>query len=280
MSVDQQAEHPQHGASSISHWNDNRTSAPPDYHVILTALAERHDWRLLEMTDWLEQAQRLVTAQIIGDFRKAAIHVYSGALHKACLSEARTERYERGYHELTQYLYPIALRRSHDPDCSHELTQTAIYRIISTIESCRHAGAFLAFAIQKLRDGFKAMHRGELHGADSLDQQSDEQVSLYAACSDTAIPDPLNQVLAKERLHQLIKCRDAYLHQHPKYKRHFDTVWYKYVDGLSDDTIALLLATTKSNVHVMRHRMIEKLQQDPHWQACAAEIGIPINAIT
>src|SRR6185503_12035538 len=87
-------------------------------------LLARREWQLLDRSEFRRRAWDYLRDGIASDAQRAAIYVYSQALHAACSGAEGLARQNRAYAELFRYLYDSALSRY--PDVCDEAAQRAV----------------------------------------------------------------------------------------------------------------------------------------------------------
>lgn len=254
---------------------------------VVTQLLETYQWRLMA-ADALtgavlaRVAEQDAQARPAGEqLRKLAIHLYCLlALHPACLGSRSVAQQQQAFCELADYLYRIAQRTW--PGVAEDATQDALVAIFEKAHLCRNGGAFLAFAIQKVRDAARRRLRlgmrersldelleSDLHGdAPDLDGDAGWGALNLGMMGDDAALSILEQEMHNQVVAQLQRLR----RENPRARRQFDVVWLRYVQELSLEEIALHLETPVQNVSVLLSRGLERLRQDPQLLALAGEM--------
>lgn len=239
------------------------------------ALLARHDWQLLDRQTFIDQSAEYLRAGVATSPTRAAMHTYSHALYRACSGQEGRRRQERGYRELFRYLYDAAYWRYRD--VCDDATQRALERMYRNVQSCRNAGAFLAFALQYLRDAARAIRRRRDEPTVSLETPigSGEDV-LALLVADPNQSEPFAGLVAQDRRNRLNQMIDDFLDKHPRAGQQLAALLLKYIAGLDDATISRRLDTSIDNVYVLRSRAKKKLEHDAAWQAWAGEFGISL----
>jgi DNA-directed RNA polymerase specialized sigma24 family protein len=230
-------------------------------------LLARREWQLLDRKEFGRRACDYLRDGIASNALRAAIYVYSQALHAACSGAEGPARQNRAYTELFHYLYDSALSRY--PDICGEVAQRATTGVFFNFVRCRQPGTFLAFALQRLLDAARAVRHEQAHGL-----AAGAVGPLYGLIPDAHQPDPGDAAIAAEFHARLAQIADEFLQKHPRAGKQFAALRLKFIDGLDDYTISQLLKTPVKNVYVLRSRAIEKLRAEPSWRALAAEFGI------
>ena len=211
-------------------------------------LAEEYDWALLRENDLVE----LVLASIESTASPAEIermtrHQYTIALYEACKQVEDLDRCERGYQELSRFLFRAAHNRW--PALAEDATQQALVLVYEQIDRCRSPGTFLAFALNKLRHAFQQEQRARGREISRQEMGGDNQERSPVA--------PSSELDQRERLHVLL---DAIARLPDERQR--QTILLKFFGGLSDEAIGARLEITAGYVRVLRHRAISRLRDD------------------
>ncbi|MDQ4077970.1 MAG: hypothetical protein M3220_17200 [Chloroflexota bacterium] len=243
-------------------------------------LLARHDWHLLEREEFVCRSLEHLQGGIASDPYRAATYTYSQAMHRACSGIEGEQRQEQAYSELFRYLYDSASRRY--GDLGAEVTQQALARIFMTFDRCRAPGTFFAWAFQQLRDAARAQRSQVIPEAQSLEAQpgADDEMMLGERLSDPSQRDPLEQVLVAEQRSRLDHMVAEFLRTHPRAAQQLAALLLKHHEGLDDHTISQRLGKPVESIYVLRSRAMRKLQQEPSWQALAAELGALPKPIT
>lgn len=236
-------------------------------------LVTRYRWQLLGPEELAGQIVAQIRADDAVQPYRAALHIYSHALYRACSGDEGEQRQNLGYAELRQYLYACAQRRY--PDVCDDATQQAIERMFVSFARCREPGAFLAVAIQYLADAVRQLRRQNAQSPESIVALMDDgQDVLDRLVADLDRTDPCAEVIDHERRAQVAACIAEFQHKHPRARGQITALWLKYIDGLDEGTISKALGTSVASTYVLRTRAIKKLQAEPSWQALAADFGI------
>jgi RNA polymerase sigma factor (sigma-70 family) len=241
-------------------------------HEAVDRIIALRDWRLLDRDEFAQRVFEVMNGE--ADPTRLAMHVYSQALHAACSGAEGKQRQELGYTELFRMLYDSARRRY--PDIYDEVAQQALNHVYTSFERCRQAGAFIAFALQYLRDSARAIRRQERSSARLPRRAGAPREDLPATLPDPAASDPAAQAIADELRAQFERLTAEFLRKHPRAARQIAALRLKYIDGLDEVAISRSLNTPTRVVYVLRARAIEKLRAEPAWRALAAEFGIAL----
>lgn len=216
---------------------------------IVHRLREAYQWSLLDD----EALMTLVLAAAPPNPSPSALEYlardqYSRTLWEACRLGAAPPRREQAYAELQRYLYRAAYNRR--PDMAEECVQQALELVIAQVERCREPGAFLTFALNKLRHALR----------DEADQ---------AERAPAPLPDsPQAAITAPDAIPEGVEQREwsalviAAVGRLPE-PRQRQVVLLKFIAGLDDETIGAQLAITPNLVRVLRHRALTRLRADP-----------------
>jgi RNA polymerase sigma factor (sigma-70 family) len=249
----------------------DRATLLRDCHTAVDRLVDAWGWQLLGRDAWARQAADYVRAGSAATPGRAAMLVYSQALHAACSGAEGRPRQNQAYGELFRYLYAGALRRY--PEIAEDAAQRAVERVFALFARCRAPGAFLAFAFQQLMDSARAVRRqaqpnGSARvlavgfGRAGLAGQSDRQADMAA------------RVIAEELRARFEYLSSEFLRKHPRASQQLAALRLKYIDGLDEAAIGLELGKPPGSVYTLRARAIEKLRAEPEWRALAVEFGI------
>jgi len=215
---------------------------------VVQELIERYGWALLQADDLTELVLGSVQPTASSaEIERQAKHHYTITLYEACLQDKDPPRRERAYRELFRYLYRAAYNRW--PELAEDATQRALLLVYEQIERCRHPGAFLAFALWKLKHAFQQEQQ-----ARDNDPHPDEVLRSNTERKRATVQLRLSR---KERLEVLVEA----IRRLPD-ERKQKTIVLKYFAGLSDEEISVRLGTTVGNVRVLRHRGVARLQKD------------------
>jgi RNA polymerase sigma factor (sigma-70 family) len=227
-------------------------------------------WRLLGRDEWAQRVFEQLLAGRIGDPPRAAVYIYSLALHGACSGAEGRHRQNLGYDELFRYLYDGARRRY--PELAEEVAQQALERVFTLFTRCHTPSAFLAFAFQQLLDAARVVRREELGGR--LRAPAAAGRLELNGLPDQRQPDPAARVIADELRARFERLSVEFLHKHPRAKQQLTALRLKYIDGLDEAAISRKLGKSIGSVYTLRARAIEKLRAEPSWRALARDFGI------
>jgi len=141
----------------MSQLDNAQTRLEHTFAPAVDALIARHNWQLLERLEFIRRVHECLEESGAGDPRRAAIYVYSHALHVACAGEEGADRQHRAYTELFHYLYDNTAH--HYSGSREEVAQRALARVFTSFACCREPGTFLAFALQQLLDAARSLRR-------------------------------------------------------------------------------------------------------------------------
>lgn len=211
-------------------------------------LMKQYEWTLLPADDLAKQMRGAIKPEAPeAELERVAKHYYTHALYQACLQEEDRQRRDRAYRELSRYLYRAAYNRW--PELAEDAAQRALILVFEQIERCREPGAFLAFALWKLRHAFQIVQRarGKELTRDEITQRNPARKQ----------PSAHSHLAQKEQLHILIEA----IGRIPDGRKR-QAIVLKYVAGLSDEEISARLDVTEGYVRVLRHRGIERLREN------------------
>ncbi|MBA3944932.1 MAG: sigma-70 family RNA polymerase sigma factor [Herpetosiphonaceae bacterium] len=237
----------------------------------------RHAWALLDHELFVQQTLAQILQDVDAKPPRAALYVYSQAMYNACSGSEGQDRQELGYTELHRYLCDIAYWRYRD--VSTEAAQQALEATFIAFQRCRTPGAFLAFALQHLRDAAKALRRQLSRPEASFEAASHpDDVPLLERLVDEAQLDPADEALLRmrgqERVAGVERCLEEFRQLHPRAHQQLEVLLLQYRHGLDDRTIGQRLGNSVENVYVLRTRAIAKLKQLACWQELAREDGL------
>jgi RNA polymerase sigma-70 factor (ECF subfamily) len=184
---------------------------------------------------------------------KQVMQNYTTALYEACRQTQDLERRERAYSELHRLLFRAAYNRW--PELAEDATKRALVLVYEQIDRCRSPGAFVAFALGKLRHAFQQEQR-----ARGRELPLEKKTEKNAGGTEQATPPSL--LIKRERRQTLLDS----IAQLPN-KRQQQTIILKYFAGLSDEAIGARLGLTANHVRVLRHRGMKQLRQDERLDA-------------
>jgi RNA polymerase sigma factor (sigma-70 family) len=237
--------------------------------AVVDRLAAVWGWQLLGRDVWARQAAELVQSGAAADPNRAAMLVYSRALHSACSGGEGRLRQDHGYRELFRYLYAGARRRY--PEIAEDVAQRASERVFALFARCHTPGAFLAFAFQQLLDAARVVRRqnnmsgfvpASMLGPAALGRLPDRT------------PDMVTQLIAAELRARFEQLSAEFLRKHPRAGQQIAALRLKYIDGLDDEAIGRQLGKSVGSIHTLRARAVEKLRAEPEWRALAIDFGI------
>lgn len=225
--------------------------------LIVRRLKIEHDWRLLAEGVWAQAVFDQSSPHIPPDQRRCrAISIYcQAALYPACQGTQGAERQKRGFEELSRYLYRLAEHRW--PDVAEDATQEALLVVYRQIGQCRYPAAFLAFAIQRLRDAARKHTRTQ--PASSLEELLEDGAHKEPALAETSVETSTHAAMVRQGLRARLQ---AIMQQNPRAHRQWEAVRLRYFEELRNEEIAVALGTTAENVSVLINRALEKLRTD------------------
>lgn len=178
---------------------------------------------------------------------------YNRALWAACRQGADPARREQAYAELQRYLYRAAYNRR--PTMAEECVQRALELVFTKIETCREPGAFLTFALAKLRQALRE------EADEAARVASAEEAPEQATPADATTADVEDRERAALLLAAIGRLRDT---------RQRATLVLKFFHSYDDQQIAARLEITPNHVRQLRHRALARLREDPDLAALVA----------
>jgi len=226
-------------------------------------LIEKNDWALLtpdELVEWVLGATQPDASPTT--IRRLAINHYTVVLYQACRQVKDPDRRERAYYELHRFLYRVAYK--HWSELADDAAQRALLLVFEQIDRCREPGAFLAFALYKLRHAFqlerrqRARHDTELPDSGNLENWPTLLDRLRQDESNVAgVAEIESQLEQQQRLHTVL---DALQRLPDNRKR--QTIYLKFYREWSDEDIGARLGITPNHVRVLRNRGLEWLRKE------------------
>jgi DNA-directed RNA polymerase specialized sigma24 family protein len=234
------------------------------YDEATAELTARYGWGEQDRAALSRQAAAAVHKGIASDPRRAALFVFSQALHQACMDDASPAR-EAAYGALFRFLYEVA--RARYTDVAEEASQAALVRVFFTIRRCREPGAFLAFSLHALLDAARAARKER--GADP--PPSDEIAALGE--------DLAAAMVDAEHRTRIAALVAEFARRYPRARRQLAALRMKYLDGMDEAAIAAALGVSVKVVYTLRARAAARLRADPAWRALAADVGLIIGDV-
>lgn len=237
------------------------------YQPIVKELISQYGWRLLSEDEFIAAVLDRAREQGLTNpetLRRWCINTYCAqALYPACSGEQGSARRRRGFREVADYLHRLAARAW--PDVAEDAAQDAIVRVYDTIGDCRRPGAFLEFAIQKLRDAARKQRRAETR-EEPLENDLDGDMASGG-------PSPEGAVLSADLEREIAERIQAIEKRYPKAGRQFRAFRLRHCHELSNEEISQVMGETPANVSVLISRARKKLQEDPRLRELVE--GIP-----
>lgn len=245
------------------------TAAEQQCRLVADALCARHQWLLLPPLEFARRAARHLVAGDAANAARAVTHAYCLELYSACSGQQGRERQSQGYTELFGYLYTTA--RAYYPERAAEIAQDAIEHVFLGFQSYRQPGAFLAIALQQLRDAARRLRRQEQRWQWLAQPLAGE---LGGQLVDLRQTDPVAPAIARELRESCTQILEAFAQKHRRSRRQLAALRMKYLEGLDDQTISRRLGVPLKSVYELRSRAIAKLRGDPQLRALAIDLGI------
>jgi RNA polymerase sigma factor (sigma-70 family) len=223
---------------------------------IAQALIEENGWTLLSEQELaarvLHAHPGLETQEVSPEMRRLAQNQYTIALYQACRQEQDATLRERAYRELHALLYRVAVRRW--SELAEDAAQRALVLVYEQIDRCRDPGAFVAFALYKLRHALKQEQRAR--GKERIVDDG-----LLAQAHADVVP-LATQVDRRERCQTLLEAIERLGNA-----RERAAIAGKFLGGQSDAEIGACLDITAAHVRVLRHRGLRRLRNDENLRA-------------
>lgn len=246
-----------------------------DVRAAAVRLLGQRKWQLLGADELAEGARALLATGAFDRLDGAVMHVYANALYRACAGDEGGDRQQLGYTELFRYLYDAARHHAHDlSDDEHaELAnqtvaelfyRLGVYRGPEPARAVRNPGAFLAVALQQLRNCVRRWRGIQLGGGERM-------IAGLPAGADS---DPVAVALSGDFTGRVHECFERALERHPRAKLQLKVVWMRQIEGHEYETIAEALAMNAANVRVLHARGVARLRDDKEWRALAGELGL------
>jgi len=226
---------------------------------IAQALIEENGWSLLsgqELAERVLNAHRDSGVRTGPETRRLAQHQYTIALYEACRQAQDATLRECAYRELHGMLYRAALRRW--PELAEDSAQRALVLVYEQIDRCRDPGAFVAFALFKLRHALKQEQSARGHEV-TIDEGLLAQIHADVA-------PPAAQVDRRERCQALLAAIERLADE-----RERAAIAFKFLGGQSDAEIGDKLGVTAAHVRVLRHRGLRRLRDDERLRASVVQ---------
>ncbi|MDZ4718996.1 MAG: sigma-70 family RNA polymerase sigma factor [Roseiflexaceae bacterium] len=236
--------------------------------AVVTQIMMRHGWNLLDYDEYVRRVVACLETGEITEPRHAAINVYCCCLYSTCLGIEGSDRQERAFIELQQYLYEISFREARElvPDLRWDIINETLLRIWEKRHSYYKPGAFLAVAAMELHNVLRPCWS---RPAPALSIESDDYLPLA-----TEAGDPVTAALDREFQERVRACFDEVLRRQPRARQQLEAVWLKYIADVDDETIGAYMAKPVASIHVLRSRGLNQLRSTPAWQSMAQELGL------
>jgi RNA polymerase sigma factor (sigma-70 family) len=213
---------------------------------IVARLQQTYGWKLLEEHELvalvMATAPPDATPRIL---EQIARDRYSRVLWEMCRQSAAADCREQAYAELQRYLYRAAYNRR--PELAAEAVQRALELIVAQVEYCRHPGAFLTFALNKLR-----------HALGEETKWVERLAPAEPPPEPPADDDPLALSVEQYELTRvLIEAIERLADPRQRL-----VLTLKFFGSLDDGQIGTRLAITPNLVRVLRFRALARLRAD------------------
>jgi RNA polymerase sigma factor (sigma-70 family) len=226
----------------------------PDDHVcrVVRQLCVAYQWALLSEDELVARVRHAASRDPGATLEYHTRDQYSRALWAAC-GGSDHEHKARAYAELQRFLYRAAYNRR--PELADDAVQRALELVLRQHARCREPGAFLTFALNKLRQALR-------EESDRADAASASDIP-----ADTAAPDATPE---QQEQRELVEALVGALSRLPD-ERQRQVVVRKFVDGARDDVIAAQLQITPNLVRVLRNRGLHRMREDVGLRAFFAD---------
>jgi len=196
--------------------------------------------------------------------QRAVMRHYCVILYTACAGTVLL-RQRRAFTELWNYLFPIALYKTHEPQLAQDLTQQALEKIWKRLAQCKDAASFLAWSsmvlLNEIRDWFRKNKRLPSASMDVLtetelsrsEESPHESQTVLAGSVRDASAQVINDDLRQRLLDVIEKCL-----QDPRQQV---IIIESFLNERGYKEIAEQLGLTVGNVHVLRHRALRLLRE-------------------
>lgn len=240
--------------------------------VVLKTLAD-HGWQLVEDQGQFaaeicaEICQRGIadTTQERTAIQRAVVRHYCVILHAECAG-SNTPRQQCAFTELWNYLFPIALYKTHDTELAQDLTQQSLEKTWKHLSQCKDPASFLGWASMILINEVNDWFRKNKHLiSDSFDVLTEEEINR----SEEPPKSELNQFSARHENGTTDWAMNAHLRQQLldviqkclKDPRQRAIIIESFLNECGYKEIAEMLGITIGNVHVLRHRALHTLRK-------------------
>jgi DNA-directed RNA polymerase specialized sigma24 family protein len=238
------------------------------YRRVVRQVLARHQWTLVPYEVLVQEVLACIEAGAIAEPWPATINIYCHYLYSACTGTEGLERQERGFIELSRYLYELSFREVQDMpvDLREEAVNETLFRIWQKLAHYRKPGAFLSNASFELLNVIRPWWSRQ-HAAASLEAIAEQP----APASED---DITARVIDHEMQETIKRCFDDILRRHPRARRQLEAVWLKFIVQLDDTAISNYIGKSIATVHVLRSRGLRHLRRDPSWQQIAKDLEI------
>lgn len=235
-------------------------------------LAQR-GWSLLSIDELVSGGATLLEESAFTNPSAAVLHLYAHVLYRACMGLEGHERQQTAYLELFRYVYDLArhlagdLSREEREELANHVIAEVFYRLSEAggarLRPVREPGAFLAVAIQQLRNTVRRWRR---------DPFTWEEPDEYHPAREADQPEEM--AVRQELREHVLGCFSRALHRYPRARLQLMVVWLRHMGGIDYQTISERLHMTVPNIRVLYTRGASKLRKDSEWRALAQEMGL------
>jgi DNA-directed RNA polymerase specialized sigma24 family protein len=235
---------------------------------IVRQVIARYQWTLVPYEVLVQEVLSCIEAGTIAEPWPATISIYCQYLYRACTGAEGAERQERGFIELSRYLYELSFREVQDMpvDLREEAVNETLLRIWQKLANYRKPSAFLSNATFELLNVIRPWWSRQ-RAAASLETIAEQPASASG-------DDITARVIDHEMQETVKRCFDDILRRHPRARQQLEAVWLKFIVQLDDTTISDYIGKSIATVHVLRSRGLRQLRRDPSWQQIAKDLEI------
>lgn len=261
--------------------NNQQLEQAESIRATATNILARRGWSLLSVDDLATRVTELLADGTFTDAGLAVFHTYAQVLYHACSGAEGAERQQVAYQELARYLHDLMWRVAADlaPDEREESVNQALaevfYRLTGQgatrkLSAVREPGAFLAVAVQQLRNVVRRWRRDSIVVWDELD---DEQ-EITAGADER----PEYLIESYELRRRVKQCFLNSLRTHPRARLQLWVVWLRDILDIDYETISVRYQMSAENIRILHSRGLKKLRMDTGWDEIARELGLLVTA--
>jgi RNA polymerase sigma factor (sigma-70 family) len=203
---------------------------------------------------------------------RATVRHYCVILH-AANRKPGSFRERRAYTELWNYLYPIALYKTHNTNLAQDVTQQALVKVWTKRAQCREPGSYLSWAtlilINEIREHFRVEDRRRIQSKESAEKKPEltesdmerdddgEGQSAMDRAESAPRSEGLEVLMADETQRELVLIIQACVKNDQQQR----VLIQVFLNDKGYKEIAEELGITVNNVYVLRHRGLEALRK-------------------